>query len=234
MNKKIIGYKLIKPEYVNAVISITGISVYDNPVEFINNYFNSAFTIEGNFIKNLKQARVLDLWFEPIYKEEVIPKYVECIKSLGASYTLGRIYIVNTSGLVLCDIKIPGTKYNSTEGHHSKFKPSTKEAYDAQNQPTSEKLLAEAKRRYPIGTHFKTVTTNQEVICSSIPKFWDSSNDIVVQYNNNYLPAYVYHNGKWAEIINFAKTEVKTEQIFTKEQEDYIKNLINNEIKKLQ
>lgn len=77
MNKKIIGYKLIKPEYVNAVISITGISVYDNPVEFINNYFNSLFTIEGNFIKSLKQAGVLDLWFEPIYEKEVIAESIK-------------------------------------------------------------------------------------------------------------------------------------------------------------
>jgi hypothetical protein len=164
MNKKIIGYKLIKPEYVNAVISITGIYGYDNPVEFINNYFNSPFTIEGNFIKSLKQAGVLDLWFEPIYEKEVIPEYVECIE-LPKSWTtytkIGKIYKTDAYPSGGYRIIYEDGGGQMTQGKEYCFKPSTKEAYVAQNQ-------------------------------------------------------------------------TKTEQIFTKEQEDYIKNLINNEIKKLQ
>ena len=69
--KEIIGYKLIKPEYLSSAISITGFIPGDDRLESFNNYFKK-LNIEGNFIKSLKEAGVLELWFQPIYKAEKI------------------------------------------------------------------------------------------------------------------------------------------------------------------
>jgi hypothetical protein len=68
MNKEIIGYKLVKPKYTTATRRIINCDPkYDH---FGINTLNG----EGD-IKLLKQAGVLDLWFEPVYKEDkTLPK----------------------------------------------------------------------------------------------------------------------------------------------------------------
>ena len=63
MEKEIIGYKLVRPEYKNAAEAITGNwensqNGYDIPIKQVG------------YIKLLKEAGVLDLWFEPVYKTE--------------------------------------------------------------------------------------------------------------------------------------------------------------------
>lgn len=67
MNKvEIIGYKLIKPEYLDACIKINGTEtcyLSHNPDD---NYLSYK---AKNVIRRLKNAGVLDLWFKPIYKE---------------------------------------------------------------------------------------------------------------------------------------------------------------------
>lgn len=69
-NKKIIGYKLIKPEYRNAVAGIT------NQINFLSKIYDTLeldLMFNSCSIKKLNEAKVLDIWFEPIYeKEEVI------------------------------------------------------------------------------------------------------------------------------------------------------------------
>ena len=61
-NKQIIGYKLIKEEYREAAYKIANVSCFFNGmVDFEENCY-----IE----KNLKEAGVLDLWFEKVYGEE--------------------------------------------------------------------------------------------------------------------------------------------------------------------
>jgi hypothetical protein len=59
--KQIIGYKLIKPEYAEAVNLITQTSYSKKGLEEISSDYS---------IKKLKEAGVLDIWFEPVYKEE--------------------------------------------------------------------------------------------------------------------------------------------------------------------
>ena len=66
-NKKIIGYKLIKPEYTKAVCAIEGYicfgeNIRDGHVIFLENR-------EEGF-KKLQDAKVLDLWFEAMYEKE--------------------------------------------------------------------------------------------------------------------------------------------------------------------
>lgn len=58
MKKQIIGYKLIKPEYEKEALSIANISKFD------------FFQHDSLVYKLLKESGVLDLWFEPVYKED--------------------------------------------------------------------------------------------------------------------------------------------------------------------
>ena len=70
-NKKIIGYKL-KPEFKNmrkAIEVITGFSNSDNDEEYFNRWLRTLSKPSG-FLDRLSEAGVLDVWFEPIYKEE--------------------------------------------------------------------------------------------------------------------------------------------------------------------
>lgn len=60
MKKEIIDYKLIKPEYNSAVMEIIGHDSKDSIIGSIT---------ARESINRLKRAGVLDLWFEPIYKE---------------------------------------------------------------------------------------------------------------------------------------------------------------------
>lgn len=71
-NKKIVGYKLIKPEYMEAIEKIANKNIIgeNNGVRtyFNNNILSYRAQIS---INNLKEAGVLDIWFEPLYEEEV-------------------------------------------------------------------------------------------------------------------------------------------------------------------
>jgi len=78
-SKKIIGYKLIKLEYENAAEDIVFKKV-SSPFTVDKNYIDTKiFPVQGytNTILALKEAGVLDLWFEPIYKEEILSKTIE-------------------------------------------------------------------------------------------------------------------------------------------------------------
>lgn len=71
--KKIIGYKLTKPEYNDVAIKIAKI---ENPSwsGFKENNFlksNEKCRDYLGYVENLKKAGVLDLWFEAVYEEEV-------------------------------------------------------------------------------------------------------------------------------------------------------------------
>lgn len=63
-SKKIIGYKLIKPEYTEAALKISGKSIAgdEDDLLLLDQYPDS--------IKAWRQAGVLDLWFEPVYESE--------------------------------------------------------------------------------------------------------------------------------------------------------------------
>lgn len=74
--KKLIGYKLIKPEYEQASNALLD----NNCVKWASaknfrGYYH--LTLNSETINNLKKAGVLDLWFEPIYEEEVIAESIK-------------------------------------------------------------------------------------------------------------------------------------------------------------
>ena len=62
MKKEIIGYKLTKPEYKEAVEKILGGE--------LKSYGEFNFRDGSTYHKLLKEAGVMDIWFEPVYKKE--------------------------------------------------------------------------------------------------------------------------------------------------------------------
>lgn len=65
-NKKIIGYKLIKPEYEEATLKIVGSPF----LKLDSNNKGFDLYIEGCYVKKVKDAGVLDLWFREVYEKE--------------------------------------------------------------------------------------------------------------------------------------------------------------------
>lgn len=71
LEKEVIGYKFIKPEYKKAVECICGITNFksfedyklSSPLEILNSWERR--------ISLLKEAGVLEQWFEPVYKSKI-------------------------------------------------------------------------------------------------------------------------------------------------------------------
>ena len=141
-------------------------------------------------------------------KEDSISEYVECIKKCTDS-TLGKIYKVKSrEGKDTISWFDDKSTNRGTYSVH--FKPSTKEAYDKQQESLKPKeivmdkdeLLIKAKRDYPIGTEFKSAYSGNTFKVNSIPN-WNSVRDSIIGGEFGSL----YCHGKWAEIIS--KPEIK-------------------------
>jgi hypothetical protein len=80
--KKIIGYKLTKPEYEKAANQITGT---ENLILHSKNY---NFQIDSLAYDRVVKAGVLDLWFEPVYEQEEfkIGDWVTTTTEISISY----------------------------------------------------------------------------------------------------------------------------------------------------
>lgn len=112
---------------------------------------------------------------------------------------------------------------------------------------TKEELLAEAKRKYPVGTKYKVVH-----MPSCVKTVLSHDNfDLTFIYNgaatnlginfltkeqNNGKGGIVYLDGKWAEIVETPKEETKVEvkELFSKEQLEVINKMIDDKIKMLE
>ena len=68
-NEKIIGYRLIKPEYKEPASTIGGFSNFDTFEKFKTVTFPHIVEDYVQIAKKLKDAGVLNLWFEPVYAE---------------------------------------------------------------------------------------------------------------------------------------------------------------------
>jgi len=66
MEKKVIGYKLIKSEYADAALRIAGIGNFN----VITRNCSYHFSVNSMTALRLREAGVLDLWFKPVYEEE--------------------------------------------------------------------------------------------------------------------------------------------------------------------
>lgn len=73
MEKEIVGYKLVKPEYEEVALKITGMSNQHWNGFSTNKFLKTEewFCVDyEKYVAKLKEAGVLDLWFEPVYEEE--------------------------------------------------------------------------------------------------------------------------------------------------------------------
>jgi hypothetical protein len=88
--KKLIGYKLIKPEYAEVVLELEGRSFIGSDVK--NGQILHCDHTES--VNKLKKVGVLDLWFEPVY-EQIKPTFKQY--SLESGFTV----IVHKTGEVM-------------------------------------------------------------------------------------------------------------------------------------
>jgi hypothetical protein len=94
-NKKIIGYKLIKPEYKEAALAIVkrlSDDSWENWDSTLKKY-GVNFYCPSNHEKWLKEAKVLDIWFTPVFEPEK-PKEVIVELSNGKSVTVKKEYVL--------------------------------------------------------------------------------------------------------------------------------------------
>lgn len=92
MEKKIIGYKLIKPEYKEAALKLSNtVGNWENVLAVYDININ-----QTNYINKLQQAGVLDLWFEPVYEEEFKEGDYIVITDFGRA-TSGLDFSLNTT-----------------------------------------------------------------------------------------------------------------------------------------
>ena len=139
--------------------------------------------------------------------EEVVPDYVQSIRTKFEAYEAGMIYpVIDKStypealNIVVDSVEYRGiiqwTDEYSNHGH-STFKPSTKEAYDRQE------LMKKAKKDYPKGTKIKCVRDGAESIVKTEFNHFTSSIGAGIYHimPNDDMYQYVVFNGEWAEII---------------------------------
>jgi hypothetical protein len=84
MKKEIIGYKLIKPEYKKAYLRIAGIAETGCSTPGCD------FAKDGIVHHNVKEAGVLDLWFQPVYKNS--EKFIKMGDAFDLRVTSKGIY----------------------------------------------------------------------------------------------------------------------------------------------
>jgi len=124
---------IVKYETLNSFNKVCGIHIGGNKNNL--NYNNGNFTIKELKLATSEEKHWLNecikldkfITFEEAIKS-FIPEYVECIKQLiGSKYELGIIYKVSNIGRIENNNSWAFYKHNQ-----DRFKPSTKEAYDAQ------------------------------------------------------------------------------------------------------
>jgi len=102
--------------------------------EYVEWNGNGTFNMENGYTEITFDQFKQYVLKENIEVKKVIPEYVECVKQLSA-FTLGEIYKTDTysSGSYRV-ISRDGKGGQMIKGYEDKFKPSTKEAFDAQNK----------------------------------------------------------------------------------------------------
>ena len=71
----------------------------------------------------------------------------------------------------------------------------------------NEKLLAEARRKYPIGTEIKSPESGNIFIISTDTFSINGHGHIQGRSGKHYKP-YVYYNDKWAEVIKAVEPQI--------------------------
>lgn len=231
MAREIIGYKLTKPEYREAAIKISGYAAASISFE----EWMSTSGPNTGFPSNLRNAGVLDLWFEPIYEEDKLKAGDWVVLSNGAhGWGAGREVNNQTVKIDKIDFKERpaegGRVYFTFDGIkcttvYQEVKRLATE--DEIRQAPKDALVREAKKRYPIGTKFYPAHTdedgkNNNDICIVTNADFGVNSDTVwaktddgrqydssPKYGNTSFNRNVYHQGRWARIASaFPKVEI--------------------------
>ena len=146
-----------------------------------------------------------------IMKESVeeMPEYVELFKE-GFDYTyLGKIF-KTSEALPINWSRVFTWKYLVIDSNHKQyFRPSTASAYNAQfkkEEPMD--LLAEAKKRYPVGTEYYGIKHGKKIKALYEPALRTTGHYSGIKEGVVGIEVsedYVYLDGVWAEIISEAK-----------------------------
>ncbi len=214
MKKEILGYKLndLGRQNEKAALIVThcierGWS--DNPLLDIYVNFHG--------VDLARTAGVLDLWFDPVYKEE-------------PEFNVGD-WVIGWHASVIENYKNKAWQIESfNEGHF----PSPKHGYatgleDIRHATPKEiktALLAEAKRRYPVGTRYKCVANGDGIFeASEDPYIYEDDSDYELCIAFGDLKGLVYGDGKWAEIITEPEQPKRTKKQIKKEIRNLLKKL---------
>jgi hypothetical protein len=187
--KEIIGYKLKEDckQYEEAALKIMD-TRWGDPKYLV--------TVDS-VIDKLKKAGVLDLWFEPVYKE--------------ISFKLGDWIFCEGADVVhkIKDCKVEGSKLTF---FCEIATPDCERAWPlsqirlATVEEIKNCLIEEAKSRYPEGTRFRSLIHNDlEVI---VKKFWHIDTDGRIWFEGVSYNGVVYTNGQWAEILTYPQITI--------------------------
>jgi len=207
MEKKVIGYEL-KEDCKQFIPALAKISY---------GYAGGCFENGSPFHNHYKAANVLDLWFTPLYEKEreyQVGDWITMLSEYCNEVPKDKTFkLVNFQGGSCWVVEHDGED-SYLAPFTSQFRLATKEEI---KKAEDDLLLAEAAKRYPIGTKFYPAHANissrycivtseifiiddNNVIYATIDetKCWDSSGD--KKYGNTNLNRIVHINGKWAEI----------------------------------
>jgi len=199
MGKEIIGYKLIKPEYSTAALKIMDVR-WGEPKYTV---------LVKSLIKKLKDAGVLDLWFEPIYKEkefkvgDIVKIIKSCSSSSNSDGDIGKITRLDKNKLNDFEDFINTAEINGWwEATKSLKLASPEEIKEYENNL----LIEEAKKKFPIGTRFNSpgknlanYALNQVVEVANFEV--QSDGMITVERTSKNSEGIIYNDGEWAEIL---------------------------------
>ena len=112
-NKEIISYKLIKPEYEQFAYEIANDGLV---VEFNKNeLYNLSLARHTLSIPLLKEAGVLDIWFEPVYKKEEPKEQIVRMGGInGFDLTIKDNRILHNLSDITAYVKLINTIYSNT------------------------------------------------------------------------------------------------------------------------
>ena len=92
--KKILGYKLIKPQYTKASEIITNFpGLFDEKKQSSLPEQGIHFTVGSACAMSLRAAGVLDLWFEPVYEEEIFVLSLGSPQKTDIKISKGKIVV---------------------------------------------------------------------------------------------------------------------------------------------
>lgn len=221
MEKEITGYKLKDEKFNEAALILSGCK--NNGGWCVDEKYD--LTTESKGAKKLREIEVLDLWFEPVYKEETtleVGKWYnkdnsiafyqgEGVETYGINHTLPDGWIVSENWFV---------EFNGTLDKNT----------PASDKEVEEALIKEAKKiGVKEGVKFKNVgsicknevvtITDQEIRIGKTHD--DGYTGHCVYLDNSDLTQVIFYKGKWAEIIEEPK-----QPEFTKEERKLIARIL--------